>query len=200
MNFDACAPADDVPLDPRVARSRARVLTAATELLVENGPRGVTVDAVTERSGVAKSTIYRHWPSQTALLVDVIRANIPPFPEIDPALDFESSLRSYMSALVDTLRDPHWRRIMPALFLLKRQIEELDEISSSDTEERLSAFHRLVGLGVDEGRVPADLDPHLLMSTLVGPLVFAVLDGHLDECRVADHVIAQVLAAYPPRS
>jgi AcrR family transcriptional regulator len=176
------------------------VLTAATELLVENGPRGVTVDAVTERSGVAKSTIYRHWPSQTALLVDVIRANIPPFPEIDPALDFESSLRSYMSALVDTLRDPHWRRIMPALFLLKRQIEELDEISSSDTEERLSAFHRLVGLGVDEGRVPADLDPHLLMSTLVGPLVFAVLDGHLDECRVADHVIAQVLAAYPPRS
>ena len=32
--------------DPRIARSRSKLLAAATELLVESGPRAVTVDAV----------------------------------------------------------------------------------------------------------------------------------------------------------
>ncbi|MDO9175716.1 MAG: helix-turn-helix domain-containing protein, partial [Actinomycetota bacterium] len=60
-----------------MVRSRACLLAAATELLVETGVRGVTVDAVAERSGVAKSTLYRHWGSVQELLVDVMRANVP---------------------------------------------------------------------------------------------------------------------------
>ncbi|MDY7101800.1 MAG: TetR/AcrR family transcriptional regulator [Actinomycetota bacterium] len=198
MNFDPCTPADDQPLHPRVARSRARVLEAATELLAEHGPRAVTVDAVTEHSGVAKSTIYRHWPSQTALLVDVFRNNVPPLPEVDPALDFEGALREHVAGLLEAFSDPHWRNIMPALFLLKRQIEELDEITAMDVEERASAFHEVMALGVAEGRIPADLDPHLPMTAIVGPLMFAVLGGHIDEQRVADYVVEELLAAYPP--
>src|SRR5690606_191899 len=53
--------ADEAPLDARVARSRATVLRTATDLLVEGGPSAVTIDAIVARSGVAKSTIYRHW-------------------------------------------------------------------------------------------------------------------------------------------
>ena len=65
------------PCDPRVARSRAKLLAAATEILIETGPSSVTVDAVAERSGVAKSTLYRHWESRSALLVDVLRTHRP---------------------------------------------------------------------------------------------------------------------------
>src|SRR4029077_11891972 len=45
--------------NPRIARTRERVIRSATDLLVEGGPWAVTVDAVVARSGVAKSTIYR---------------------------------------------------------------------------------------------------------------------------------------------
>ncbi len=56
--------------DPRVARTRERVLGAAWELLNEVGFDGVTVELVSARSGVARSTMYRHWRSMPELLRD----------------------------------------------------------------------------------------------------------------------------------
>src|SRR5450759_3563268 len=57
-------------VDGRVRRSRDRVLTTTFELLGESGVGGFTVDEVARRSGVAKTTIYRHWPSREALVID----------------------------------------------------------------------------------------------------------------------------------
>src|SRR5450755_4262310 len=45
-------------------------LTMTFELLSESGVGGVTVDEVARRSGVAKTTIYRHWPTREALVID----------------------------------------------------------------------------------------------------------------------------------
>ena len=47
--------------DPRVLVSRERVLTATLDLLVEAGLGELTIDDISRRSGVAKTTIYRHW-------------------------------------------------------------------------------------------------------------------------------------------
>ena len=47
-----------------------------------------------ERSGVAKSTLYRHWSSVPELLIDVMRANVPPPVSIDLGAGFEAALRS----------------------------------------------------------------------------------------------------------
>jgi len=49
----------------------------ARDLLAERGYRELTVDAVAERAGVAKTTVYRRWPSKGAL----VAATIPPPPE-----------------------------------------------------------------------------------------------------------------------
>ena len=61
----------DVHVDPRVERSRAVITSAATDLLMQGGVHAVTVDAVIARSGVARSTIYRHFPASTDLLAAV---------------------------------------------------------------------------------------------------------------------------------
>ncbi len=61
---------DDRPDDPRVRRTRAAVVDTAVSLLVEGGVGAVTIEAIVRRSGVARSTIYRHWPSRT----DVVAA------------------------------------------------------------------------------------------------------------------------------
>ena len=57
-------------LDARVRRSRSRVLATAFELLSESGVGGFSVDEVARRSGVAKTTIYRQWPTREALVLD----------------------------------------------------------------------------------------------------------------------------------
>ena len=46
--------------DPRMARTRARAFEATLELAAESGLHACTFDAVSERSGIARSTLYRH--------------------------------------------------------------------------------------------------------------------------------------------
>src|SRR5271156_2701158 len=56
--------------DKRVQRSKDSILAVTYKLLTEEGIGGVSVDEVSRRSGVSKTTIYRHWPSRSALLMD----------------------------------------------------------------------------------------------------------------------------------
>ncbi|HYA68777.1 MAG TPA: helix-turn-helix domain-containing protein, partial [Acidimicrobiales bacterium] len=55
-------------------RTRQAVLAAASAILEEQGWEAVTHVAVSERSGVGRTTLYRHWPDATALLIEVIAA------------------------------------------------------------------------------------------------------------------------------
>lgn len=66
--------------DPRPARSRARLLDAATALLRAGGPSAVTVEAVTRGANVARATLYRHFPSGNDLLAAAFHSLIPPAP------------------------------------------------------------------------------------------------------------------------
>lgn len=62
---------------PRREGADEQILSIAMELLREKGYRDLTVDAVAERAGVAKTTVYRRWPSKGAL---VAAALTPPAP------------------------------------------------------------------------------------------------------------------------
>ena len=87
--------------DPRPARSRARLLEAATSLLSSGGPSAVTVDAVTRAANVARATLYRHFPSGNDLLAAAFRALMPAAPT-PPA---EGTLRDRLIALVQAQAD-----------------------------------------------------------------------------------------------
>jgi len=48
------------------------ILQAARELLAERGFDGMTMDAVADRAGTGKATVYRRWPSKVQLTVDAV--------------------------------------------------------------------------------------------------------------------------------
>jgi AcrR family transcriptional regulator len=189
---------DSLDLDPRLVRSRAKVLAAATELLIESGPRGITVDAVAERSGVAKSTLYRHWSSVHELLVDVMRCNVPAATSIDLSVGFHGALQSWVDQGVATLSAPSWARTLPALLELRSHSPEMEEVLNADFDAKLALIASILELGASEGHVPAGLDPRFVTQTLIGPLVLAALsgDGHLRE--LAEFVVERFLRSYRP--
>lgn len=55
---------------PRSERSRAAILSAAFDLLVERGYADFALEVVATKAGVGKSTIYRWWSGKAALAVD----------------------------------------------------------------------------------------------------------------------------------
>jgi AcrR family transcriptional regulator len=164
-------------MDARIARTRAAVLRTATDLLVEGGPSAVTIDAIVARSGVAKSTIYRHWESRDDILVAVIEHCAPNLVAPDSEVGFEGGLRMLMTQFREALNDPEWARVIPALLLLKTHQEGI-----ADLEERLGdrqdhLLERIIAIGVADGCLPADADIEQIAAQLVGPLVFAHLTG-----------------------
>ena len=125
--------ASDGEVDPRIARTRAAVLGTATDLLVEGGPTAVTIDAIVARSGVARSTIYRHWDSRDEVLVEVIESCAPRIASPEDSLGFDDALRQLVDQLREILVDPNWRRVLPALLALRHQqhgIAELEQRSA----------------------------------------------------------------------
>src|SRR5438132_1672951 len=59
------------PGRPRSQKARSAILAAAGRLIEEQGLRAISMDAVAERAGVSKATIYRWWPSKGRLALDV---------------------------------------------------------------------------------------------------------------------------------
>jgi AcrR family transcriptional regulator len=53
---------------PRREGADGEILAAALAMLREKGYHDLTVDAVAEAVGVAKTTVYRRWPSKAALI------------------------------------------------------------------------------------------------------------------------------------
>lgn len=59
--------------EERTATSRARILDAAVECLVEEGWAGATTLRIQERAGVSRGRLLHHFPSREALLVAASR-------------------------------------------------------------------------------------------------------------------------------
>jgi len=57
---------------PRSEKARLAILEAAAELLLVQGLSAVSMDAVAERAGVSKATIYRWWPTKESLALDAL--------------------------------------------------------------------------------------------------------------------------------
>ena len=188
-------------VDGRIARTRAAVLRSATELLVQGGPSAVTIDAIVAHSGVAKSTIYRHWESRDDVLVDVIETCAPTLETPDPALGFEHAVRAVVDQAYTALNDPEWARVIPALLLLKAHQSEIADLEERIGKHQDQTFETIIAIGVSEGRFPADADIEELAAQLIGPLVFAHLTGRPRVTKsFAKRVVEAFLRAHPPLS
>lgn len=96
--------ADGDDVDPRRLRSRARLLDAATSLLVSGGVEAVTVEAVTRLSKVARTTLYRHFTSSTHLLAAAFERLLPQVTPPPPSGDLRQQLIELLNrqaALID---------------------------------------------------------------------------------------------------
>ena len=174
------APATNV--DPRVARTRATVLGAAIDLLAERGYSGFSVEGVVERTGVAKTTLYRHWPTRDDLLAAAIaRLDGGGLDGREPLPDTGSVRQDLLDLLarrVRAARTTQWERCMPALVEAAAYHPELATLIARLTTQILVQIETLLGRGIERGELRGDLDPQLAASALIGPIVFRRLLLH----------------------
>ena len=163
--------------DPRVIRTRATVLAAAIDLLAERGYSGFSIEGIVERTGIAKTTLYRHWRTREDLLAAVI-AELDGATTLPDTGSVRQDLHDLLARRVQAARTPRWERCMPALVEASARHAELAAMVARLTAQALGQVETLLRRGIERGELRPDVDPQLAASALMGPVVFRRLLLH----------------------
>jgi len=157
--------------DARVRRSKARVLQTTSELLSESGVGGVSVDEVARRSGVAKTTIYRHWPSRADLVIDACSQLSPP-QDVPDTGTVDGDVTAFLTTLAALLRTARWSAVMPSIIDAAERDPALATVHSRIQMEHARPLREVIARAVRRGDLPPTTDPSVLVAGLMGPLFY----------------------------
>lgn len=182
----------DFEADPRIARTRSAVLDAATALLAEEGSAGFTVDSVVARSGVAKTTIYRHWPTRDHLLMAAVSC-FERVEEVPDTGSVRSDLVAFLSRLAKELADNQWSKSLPAMLERGEHDEDLAAQMRIITEQKSTPLRNILERARDRGEIHEDADLDLALASLSGPLFYRRLMLHASTTSLQVEVIVDII-------
>jgi AcrR family transcriptional regulator len=154
-------------------RSRERILAAALEEFGERGFAGARVEAIARRAGLNKQLISHHFGGKQALYDAVMRAR-----RADAGGEMTDQPGPLPAALgwfyERARRDPSWMRV-----LLWEVLDATEDVPGSDeVDQRRRRYADRVAWVEDEqraGRLPAELEPDLLLLSLFGAATYPLL-------------------------
>jgi AcrR family transcriptional regulator len=158
--------------DPRVVLSRERVLTATLDLLTEAGLGGLTVDEVAKRSGVAKTTIYRHWSNRNALIIDACLRMTDGDDEPPDTGSLEGDVKAVLTNLAELLVTARWSSILPSIVDAAERDPEIAEVHSRLQRWHAAPLRAALERAVLRGEIPPEVDLSAIAAALRGPLYF----------------------------
>jgi AcrR family transcriptional regulator len=158
-------------VDSRVERSRRAILIAAFELLEEGGVSGFSVDEVARRSRVAKTTIYRHWPTREALVLDAC-SRITAEQEIPDTGSLRGDLEAILSNIAHLLQTANWSSVLPSIVDTAERDPDFAEIHSRIQRGHAAPLRAVLERAGDRGELPADADVPMIVAALLGPLFY----------------------------
>ena len=157
--------------------ARRRVLSAARDLVCEMGPRTVTVDQIAAGAGVGKQTIYRWWPTKSAVVMDALIELTDPDPADLPESTYEA-VRLQMRRVARMFASRNGE-------LIRELVADAqgDPELARDFHDRFFAHRRARGAatlaqGITTSQLRADLDIDDALDVLYGPLWLRLLIGH----------------------
>jgi AcrR family transcriptional regulator len=155
---------------PRSTEADEAIAHAALALLAESGFEGVTVEAVAQRAGVARSTVYRRFPGKPELLVTVLahscRATVDD-PDTGSVL---GDLTAVAEALARSLGATDLGRALPAVIAAAAVHPDVADAHRTFVASRRRVALAAVARGIDRGEIDPEVDPDTVVDLVVGPV------------------------------
>ncbi len=164
---------------PRKVRVRNAVLTAATEVLRAEGYAGLTMERVAADSGVAKTTLYRSWPTKAALCMDLyldVAARELRDPDTgDVARDLKAIAETVINLQKRTVAGPAFIGL-----IAEAQIspDTRSAFLAEFAEKRRQITRTVLRRAIARGEIGRDTDIDLVIDIIGGATMFRLLQGH----------------------
>jgi AcrR family transcriptional regulator len=189
------------PTTDRTARTRTTVLDAAESLVLEQGISGFTVEGLVQRTGIAKTTIYRHWPSRSDLLAATIDSMI----EHELAPDTGSvrgDLLTFFVVGARSLERSSFGKMASLAGIVEAGQRDPEVVAAvkRTSASMLGTIRDLLQRGRERDEIRGDCDLSTAANTLVGAVFIrsVFLDERLSEQYVTE-VVDTVLDGLSPR-
>jgi AcrR family transcriptional regulator len=181
--------------DQRITQTRRSVLTAALELIAEHGFDGATIERISERSGIARSTIYRRWPEPAQLYIEALWP-VTVVAEHAPTGDLVVDLRTYLHEYAQRLNDRTYLAALVTIIDRATRDTEFGALHRAMVDARRSRAAAIVEAAKANGSLSAEVPVDDVVEALHSPFLYIRLVRHdpitpADETRVLGQVLQQ---------
>ncbi|GAB3323563.1 TetR/AcrR family transcriptional regulator [Geodermatophilus aquaeductus] len=154
---------------PRDRTLDARILDQVLALLASHGYAGLTLDELASRSGVAKTTILRRWPSKAAVAAAGVERLALQSVDVPDSGTLRGDLHALLHAAVDTFARGHGQ-FVPRLLREAGHHPEITDLLFTVIHTRRQAYRRVLALAIARGELAPTGDQELLIDLLIGPI------------------------------
>lgn len=176
----------------RNPKSAEAILEAAESVLMEQGHRGFSIEAVARKARAGKPTIYRWWPSKAALLLDVYQQQKRDVVYPDTG-SLEEDLVRFLKRLLGHWRDTPSGSIFRSIIAEAQADENAAEALAGYARDRRTQTGSMIARAQSRGEVGSEVDP-LVVADLVSAYAWShLLTGRLDETDDAVRAAVRVM-------
>jgi AcrR family transcriptional regulator len=165
------------PGRPRDESIDAAILDAVVEELIDRGYPGLSIEGIAARAGVAKTTVYRRWPTIEELCVAAICALNDPddAPPIDTG-DVRGELLSQLDRMRRKWSNPRYGALMRrASADAHAQPEVYHRMRDRIVASHIATMNKTLQRAVEEGLIRDDADLDWARQMLTAPIMSATL-------------------------
>jgi len=182
--------------DDRKEISKKRIVEAARIIITDTGVNNVTIEGISKASGVAKTTIYRHWDGVDDIILEVF-SGMSSHPENYDTGTVVADLQKYALYTVKCFEKEDWARCMPDILERSKNNEVFREkkktLMAKNTAPVLDAIQR----GIERKELASGTNAELLLNQILGPIfmVYMVQSGTMTKSSIND-LVTNVVRSY----
>lgn len=177
---------------PRDEVARRRILESALAVVEEVGFANATTEAIAERAGASKATIYRWWPNKAAVLIEALREQVEeetPFPNTG---DLRQDIHLQLDIFVRLLTSRRGRVFKAFIAAAQSDPEVAEAFRTLWIQPRRQGASRALEQYQHGGCLTERADAGTILDLIYGPIYFRLLAGHAPLTEEFVHQIADM--------
>ncbi|MFF5262265.1 TetR/AcrR family transcriptional regulator [Actinomadura viridis] len=157
-------------------RHEEAILRATYDLVLDVGLQATTMDAIAERAGVSKVTLYKWWPNRAAIVMAAfLEHGRTALPYPDPVSP--EQLRRQLRRMAREFQGPTGRVIAELMAEGQYHPDIKAAFRDGYIGPRREEGVRIIRSAVDSGII-RDVEPHVALDLIYAPLYYRLLVGH----------------------
>jgi AcrR family transcriptional regulator len=163
---------------PRDPRTRAAILVAARDLLERGGLTAVTIEAIAQRAGLSRPTIYRYWPNAPAVAMAAFLEKTGAAGAAGTSRNALTALRAQLHSLADAFAAPSGRSVAAMVAAAQSETELAKAFRNEFIARNRDATRALLERCVADRAIVEPDDMEITLDLIFGPLFYRLLMGH----------------------